>query len=268
MKQDTNQPAFAAPTMPRHVAIIMDGNGRWATKRMLPRTAGHVAGVDAAKRVVTRAIEEGIQHLTLYAFSTENWRRAADEVAGIMALVAYNLRSQYDFYRRNDIRVRHIGDIEGLPFEVRREIDAVQYETRDNGALTVHLAINYGGRDEIVRAVNRWLDVRDGDEALRTDDVSAHLDLAGIPAPDLLIRTGGERRLSNFLLWECAYAELAFSDRLWPDWTGADLSDAVADFRARSRTFGATPRDPGRAPADAAAAAAAARVPSPEPVHA
>lgn len=227
---------------PRHIGIIMDGNGRWATSRGLRRTRGHREGIEAAKRVVLAAIAENVPYLTLYAFSTENWRRAEEEVSFIMALVARNLRDQYDFYRENNVRVRHSGNLEGLPEEVRREISTVTEETRRNRAITVNLAINYGGRDEIVRAVNRIMQARAGTSQTHApftvEEIESHLDLPDLPDPDLIIRTGGERRLSNFLIWESAYSELYFSARLWPEWCGDDLRDAIVDFRQRKRNFG------------------------------
>ena len=233
----------AAPPVPRHVGIIMDGNGRWATRRGLPRTRGHRQGVQAAKRVTLEAINLGIEHLTLYAFSSENWRRSRREVTFLMALLGRHLRREDDFYRNNNIRVVHVGDIAGLPAEVRREIGRVTAETADNSSITVNLAVNYGGRDEIVRAVNRWIDAGNAGSGRHMDeaDLQTHLDLRDAPDPDLIIRTGGEQRLSNFLLWECAYAELYFSRHLWPDWTGEDLRWAIEDFQARKRNFGGMP---------------------------
>ena len=231
-----------ATAVPRHVAIIMDGNGRWATARGMRRSRGHRAGVDAAKRIVLESISLGIECLTLYAFSTENWRRSKQEVSFLMGLVARHLRTEYDFYRDNNVRVRHLGNLDGLPDEVRREIARVTRETADNTAMTVNLAINYGGRDEIVRAVNRWIEEHEGEEArLEEADLRTHLDLADTPELDLLIRTGGQQRISNFLLWQCAYAELVFTDRLWPEWEGADLRAAVDTYRGRKRNFGAVP---------------------------
>lgn len=232
-----------AVSTPRHIGIIMDGNGRWATARNMRRTRGHREGIEAAKRIVLASIDIGVSFLSLYAFSTENWRRTEDEVSFIMGLVARNLRDQYGFYRENNVRVIHSGNLDGLPSEVRSEISAVTDETRGNSALTVNLAVNYGGRDEIVRAVNRWVEtaaVRSsaGLRNLMESDINGHLDLPDMPDPDLIIRTGGERRISNFLLWQCAYAELYFSDLLWPEWGAAQLNDAVADFRHRKRNFG------------------------------
>lgn len=226
---------------PRHIGIIMDGNGRWATSRGLRRTRGHREGIEAAKRVVLAGIEEQVPCLSLYAFSTENWRRAEEEVSFIMALVARNLRDQYDFYRDNNVRVRHSGNLSGLPEEVQQEIATVTEETRGNRAITVNLAVNYGGRDEIARAVNRILAARTGDPSaapVSIDDITDNLDLPELPDPDLIIRTGGERRLSNFLIWESAYSELYFSDCLWPDWSGDDLKAAITDFKQRKRNFG------------------------------
>ncbi len=232
--------AKADPTL-RHIGIIMDGNGRWATARGLRRTRGHREGVEAAKRIVLAAIEEDVPYLSLYAFSTENWRRARDEVSFLMALVARNLRGQYDFYRENHVRVRHSGNLAGLPLEVQEEIAAVTEETQNNEAITINLAVNYGGRDEVVRSVNRALQDRPENATvpeISDEDIRSNLDLPDFPDPDLIIRTGGERRLSNFLIWESAYAELYFSERLWPEWTGDDLREALADFQRRKRNFG------------------------------
>lgn len=224
-------------TVPRHVGVIMDGNGRWAAARGLPRPRGHREGIEAAKRVVVAAIAHEIPFMSLYAFSTENWRRTADEVSFIMGLVARNLRSQYGFYRKNNIRVRHSGNISGLPPEVRDEIHAVSEETSKNTAITVNLAINYGGRDEIIRAVKRWHE-NSPQEELSEETLQTHLDLPEIPYPDMIIRTGGDKRMSNFLLWQAAYAELYFSDLFWPDWNEEELETALADFAHRKRNFG------------------------------
>lgn len=227
-------------SLPRHVGIIMDGNGRWATARNLPRTSGHRAGVTAAERVVLEAIQLGVEALSLYAFSTENWRRAKQEVSFLMKLVARNLRDQYDFYRKNRVKVLHSGDLEHLPTEVQKEIATVTRETSGNDAITVNLAINYGGRDEIVRATRHL--VAEGIEPGAVDEsaIARRLDLPQLPGLDLIIRTGGERRLSNFMLWDSAYAELYFSDVPWPDWNGEHFRNAVGDFTARKRNFGGT----------------------------
>lgn len=235
----------SAPSVPVHIGIIMDGNGRWATQRGFRRTRGHREGIEAAKRVVLEAIQQGISVVSLYAFSTENWQRAKEEVSFIMGLVARNLRNQYSFYRDNRIRVCHSGNLDALPKAVQKEIGVVLAETAEFEAITVNLAVNYGGRDEIVRAVNRWAVNRwagnhlaGNGEKFDETQLRAHLDHPEFPDPDLVIRTGGERRISNFMLWESAYSELYFSDRLWPDWGAEDLRLAISDFQSRKRNYG------------------------------
>jgi undecaprenyl diphosphate synthase len=232
------------PYIPAHVGIIMDGNGRWARRKNQIRTQGHLEGLNTAKRIVKAAGDMGIRFLTLYVFSTENWKRTAEEVGFIMGLVKRYLAAEMDFYRKNRIRIRHAGAVEGLPPEIAREIRAACEETKAFEGLQVVLALNYGGRDEIVRAVRRILGAP---EAVEPDGYSSriseelirqNLDNPDIPDPDLIIRTGGEYRISNFLLWEGAYAEYFFSDRLWPDWTEEDLSAAIRDFAERDRRFG------------------------------
>jgi len=226
--------------MPAHVGIIMDGNGRWARQRKLKRTQGHREGVEAAKRVVVAAEQLGIGYLSLYSFSTENWKRAKDEVAFIMGLVARNLRDQYDFYREHRIRLYHSGNIGKLPPDVRSEIAAVTADTKHYDGIKVNLAVNYGGRDEIVRAVNRWIAAHEQapDPELSIDALRPYLDLPEFPDPDLIIRSGGHKRISNFLLWQSAYSELYFSDRLWPAWTAEDFTAAIKDYQQRQRNYG------------------------------
>lgn len=229
--------------LPRHVAVIMDGNGRWARMRGMPRTQGHREGLTAAKRVVKTASEIGVSFISLYTFSTENWKRAVEEVSFLMSLVRQHLRKEYDFYRENGIRVVHSGNLDGLPPDVREEVVLAMENTAHFSGLTVNLALNYGGRDEIVRAVNRWLSEPAGSKApvragLTEETLRGYLDRPDIPDPDLIIRTGGEKRTSNFLLWQSAYSELYFSDKLWPDWTGDDLIDAVLEYQHRDRRFG------------------------------
>ncbi len=227
--------------LPVHVGIIMDGNGRWAASRGKPRTYGHSEGLKAAKRVVKAASELGLKHLSLYTFSTENWNRAREEVDFLMVLIRTHLRRELDFYRAHEIRVIHSGDIQRLPPKVAREIERVEAATASFGGMTVNLAINYGGRDEIVRAVNRWLALRRNGhaaDAFSVADLEQHLDRPELPPPDLIIRTGGEQRMSNFLLWESAYAELFFSPVRWPDWGAEQLSAAIGDYQQRKRTFG------------------------------
>jgi undecaprenyl diphosphate synthase len=217
----------------------MDGNGRWARARGRPRTEGHLEGLTAAKRVTAAAAGLGIRWLTLYTFSTENWRRAEEEVSYLMFLIRSHLRNELDFYRANRIRILHAGDAERLPPDVMREIRSAMADTAGFEGLTVVLAINYGGRDEIVRAVRRAA-AGGGAAAITEETLRAHLDLPGVPDPDLVIRTGAELRQSNFLLWQAAYAELYFSPKLWPDWDRADLEAALEEYARRSRRFGAT----------------------------
>jgi len=225
------------PDLPRHVGIIMDGNGRWAQARKKPRTAGHREGLEAAKRIVKAASDLGIRYLTLYTFSTENWKRTEEEVSFLMTLIGQHLKREWNFYRENRIRVTHSGDLDGLPESIQQDLREVIRDTASFTGLSVNLAINYGGRDEIIRGVNRWLAAGNSgnlsEEALRDC-----LDLPEFPDPDLIIRTAGEQRLSNFLLWEGAYSELHFSEKLWPDWERTDLEEALRAYGTRNRKFG------------------------------
>ncbi len=223
--------------LPRHVGIIMDGNGRWAKARGRPRSEGHLEGVKAAKRVVAAAAEVGLAFLSLYVFSTENWSRTQEEVSYLMFLIRSYLKKEYDFYRANGIRILHSGDLERLPAEIAREIKDVERDTAAFTGLTVNLCINYGGRNEIIRAVRRSL-AAGGPEPLTEEVLRGHLDHPEIPDPDLIIRSANELRLSNFLLWESAYAELYFSPKLWPDWDRTDLREALAEYGRRTRRFG------------------------------
>ena len=223
--------------LPPHIGIIMDGNGRWATSRGLPRSEGHRQGLETAKRIVLAASRAGIRYLSLYVFSTENWKRTEDEVGFLMGLIKHHLRSELAFYRENGIRIVHSGDPEGLPSDIVAEIREVEAATCHYQGMILNLAINYGGRDEIVRAVGRALKAG-SDTSLDACTIAKYLDRPDIPDPDLIIRTGGESRLSNFLLWESAYSELYFSDALWPDFSAANLEAAIADFGRRERRFG------------------------------
>ncbi len=231
------QPAGGAG-IPRHVAIIMDGNGRWAKKRFLPRIAGHRAGVEAVRRAVKAAPRIGIEVLTLYAFSSENWKRPADEVSDLMGLLKHYLQSEIDELHANDIRLKFIGDHSRLSADVVDLLRRAAERTAGNGAMTLVLALNYGSHDEMVRAV-RGL-IADGVRADEVTDaaIAARLDTADLPLPDLIIRTSGEQRLSNFLLWQAAYAELAFTDELWPDFNEASLQRLVDEFAQRERRYG------------------------------
>jgi undecaprenyl diphosphate synthase len=226
--------------LPRHVGIIMDGNGRWATARGLKRTDGHREGLKAAKRVVRCASELGVPYVSLYTFSTENWSRTPDEVKFLMSLVGTNLRKEYPFYEENNIRVLHSGDLQGLPENVQKELTAVEKDTAGFTGTRVNLAMNYGGRDEILRAFARLSASEDYSPGQKPeiDLLARYLDRPEFPDLDLVIRTGGERRISNFLLWEIAYAELWFSAKLWPDWDGEDLVEALREFQSRKRNFG------------------------------
>jgi len=224
--------------IPAHVGIIMDGNGRWAQKRALARTQGHLEGLKAAKRIVKAASDMGVKYLTLYAFSTENWKRAAEETGFIMGLVKQYLRAEFDFSKQNRIRVRHAGDISGLPPDIQQELNDSITATAGFDGMQVILAINYGGRDEIARAVRRLAESGADMAGIGEKDISGHLDNPDIPDPDLIIRSAGEYRTSNFLLWQGAYSELHISKKLWPDWDREDLEEAVADFKGRVRRYG------------------------------
>ena len=236
-------PAAADPTPgPHHVAIIMDGNGRWAKARGLPRVAGHRRGADAVRRVVRGAGELGIPVLTLFAFSTENWTRPADEVNDLMGLLRHYLRNELEELHKNGARLRVIGNRDGLAADIVRDIDEAQKMTKANARIDVNICINYGSRDEIIQATrNLARKVAAGELAAeRIDETLFERELltAGVPDPDLLIRTSGEQRISNFLLWQCAYAELVFVDTLWPDFGKEHLELAIAEFRRRERRYG------------------------------
>lgn len=224
--------------LPRHVAIIMDGNGRWAEARGLPRVAGHREGSESVRAVTRAARRVGIEALTLYAFSSENWARPEEEVGALMQLLAEFLESERGEMMRNGIRLEAIGELERLPPFVREKLDEVRAETARNRDMTLTLALSYGGRQEIAAAARRAAAAKGA--ALEAADIEAALQTAGLPELDLLVRTSGERRISNFLLWQSAYAELHFSDVLWPDFRDTELFTAIADFQARERRFGLT----------------------------
>ena len=216
--------------VPRHIAIIMDGNGRWAKARGLPRTEGHKEGLKTAKRSVLDALGAGVSYISLYTFSTENWKRAEEEVGFLMGIIPASLRNELPFYDEHKIRVVHSGFRDALPTSVLSAIEEVSLATKNNNGITVNLAINYGGRDEIVRAA---LKLRDSNLAVTETSLRAALDQPGIPDPDLIIRTGGEYRLSNFLLWQSAYSELYFSETLWPDFSSAAFENALETYCSR-----------------------------------
>ena len=236
-------PSSAGVRPPLHVAIIMDGNGRWAKARGLPRTIGHQRGAEAVRRTVMGAAELGISHLTLFGFSSENWKRPASEIDDLMALLRFYLRSEIAELHRNGVRIRVIGDRDRLADDIVALINEAETRTRDNVRLNLAVALSYGGRAEITRAARRLahaveigeLAVGDIDE----DSFARQLLTVDMPDPDLVIRTSGEKRISNFLLWQSAYAELVFMDRLWPDFTKDDLEDAIREFHRRDRRYGA-----------------------------
>jgi undecaprenyl diphosphate synthase len=234
----TENRAGEAQRFPRHVAVIMDGNGRWAEQRGLPRSAGHAAGAETFRRIATYCKDLGMEHLTVYAFSTENWKRSAEEVGAIMGLLKKYLLESIEKMERDRIRLKILGDVSPLSEELRELIDVTDaIAARLPGCFQANVCLNYGGRDEIVRAVKRYA-LASPVEELTEEALSANLDTAGIPDPDLIIRTGGEYRISNFLLWECAYSELLFTDVLWPDFSEKDIDAAVADFARRDRRYG------------------------------
>jgi undecaprenyl diphosphate synthase len=237
--------AREASNVCKHVGIIMDGNGRWAAARGLPRTSGHLEGLKTARRIVEAASRLGLSYLTLYVFSTENWKRAQSEVDFIMGLVKAHLVREMDFYRENGIRIRHAGDETALSDEIRAELRKARDQTKDFTGLQVVLALNYGGRDEIVRAVKRAAEAGVRGDRLDEKTFASFLDNPDIPDPDLIVRTSGDLRSSNFLLWEAAYAEFVFSPTFWPDWTEDDLRAALADFGKRDRRYGDAEREKG-----------------------
>lgn len=229
---------------PKHIAIIMDGNGRWAKARGLPRTLGHKQGAEAVKRTVRAAAELKIPYLTLFGFSSENWSRPVDEVRELMRLLRIYLRSEMAELHRANVRLKVIGDRVGLEKDIVDLIDHAEHLTGANTALTLTIALNYGGRQELMRAASEWAlhcarrgiePTMDAAEEFLPD----HLQTVGMPDPDILIRTSGEQRISNFLLWQCAYAEYVFTPVLWPDFGKNDLEQAVAEFGKRERRFGA-----------------------------
>lgn len=223
--------------LPRHIAVIMDGNGRWAQQRGLDRTLGHREGVKALKPIVKEAANLGIGVLTVYVFSTENWRRPTEEVNLLMSLLVEFLALETPELKSQGVRIRTIGDIERLPERARQSLNWAQAETATETRLVLNLALNYGARDEILRAVNRWTRNNKHQE-LTEEGLSDYLDTAGLPDPDLLIRSSGEFRISNFLLWQLAYAEIFISEKLWPDFDPAEFRRAIRDYQARHRRFG------------------------------
>jgi undecaprenyl diphosphate synthase len=237
-------PTSPTTDVPRHVAVIMDGNGRWAERRGLPRTAGHRAGTKAARAIVEHSVRQGVRALTLFAFSSENWSRPAEEVGVLMQIFVEGLQREAAELIQNGVRLHFIGDRATLAARLQESVRQVEERSAANARLELFIAVSYGGRWDLVQAARRLAqDARDGrlDPAtIGEDDISSRLALAGVPDPDLFIRTGGERRISNFLLWNLAYTELYFCDTLWPDFGAAEYDAAMAHFAARERRFGRT----------------------------
>ena len=229
-------------TMPKHVAVIMDGNGRWAAKRNLVKKAGHKAGADTLEKISRHADKLGIKHFTVYAFSTENWKRSEEEVSGLMDLLRKYLDDHIKRAKRDNIRVDVIGDVTRLDKDIQEKIETLKEISKDKTGLFLHIALNYGGRDEILRAVRKMAeDIKEGKKEISDIDekfFSSYLDTKDIPDPELLIRTSGEERISNFLLWQIAYSEMNFSEKLWPDYTEKDFDEAIYNYQHRERRFG------------------------------
>jgi undecaprenyl diphosphate synthase len=234
----------AAPPPPTHVAIIMDGNGRWAISRGLPRVAGHRQGAEAVRTAITSAVDLGVSYLTLYGFSVENWKRPKNEVTDLMGLLRLYLSREIAELDRQGVRIRFIGQRDRLAPDIVRLIDDAEGRTRTNTKLNLVVALSYGARQEITAAATtlarRVLAGEITPDEIDEDSLAGHLETAGMPDPDLVIRTSGEKRVSNFLLWQLAYAEFVFTDTLWPDFSRDDLAEAINEFHRRERRFGAT----------------------------
>ena len=239
---DAERPATADGSAPRHVAIIMDGNGRWAKKRGLPRVAGHRAGAEAVRRTLKAAVRNGVEVLTLYAFSSENWRRSEEEVSDLKGLLGYYLERELDSLAKEGVRLRLIGDYHAFGPDLVQRLERAMERLKDNSRLTLVVALNYGSRAEIAEAARNLATKAATGEldaaAIDEQSIQTELHTHGLPELDLLIRTSGEVRLSNFLLWQAAYAELVFTPTLWPDFGEAEFADAIGQFSARERRFG------------------------------
>lgn len=233
---------FDAGQIPKHVAIIMDGNGRWAQKNKLPRSAGHQKGVEAIRDVIKTASKLKIQVITLYAFSTENWRRPEEEVSFLMKLLVEYLKREITELHKQNVVIRTIGDLSAFPKNVQNEITRAKELTAGNTGLIMNIGLNYGARNELTRAINlitkEMNDHTFLEKPITEEMIASYLDTRDLPDPDLMIRTSGEKRISNFLLWQIAYSELYFTDVLWPDFRGEHLIEAIVDFQSRQRRFG------------------------------
>ncbi len=242
LEKDAGRFPLSAEKMPKHIAIIMDGNGRWAKKRGLPRKAGHKAGAETLEKIISAARELGLEHLTVYAFSTENCKRSQEEVDAIMNLLRQYLKNYFKKFIKDDVRMDVIGDINRLDADIQKQIMEIEQLSKEKTGLFVHIALNYGGRDELRRAMTKMAqEVVEGrllPEEMTEDCIAGYLDTAGTPDPELVIRTSGEERISNFLLWQAAYSEFYFCDTLWPDFTKTELEKAVFAYQNRERRFG------------------------------
>ena len=242
LEKDAGRFPLSAEKMPKHIAIIMDGNGRWAKKRGLPRKAGHKAGAETLEKIISAARELGLEHLTVYAFSTENWKRSQEEVDAIMNLLRQYLKNYFKKFIKDDVRMDVIGDINRLDADIQKQIMEIEQLSKEKTGLFVHIALNYGGRDELRRAMTKMAqEVVEGrllPEEMTEDCIAGYLDTAGTPDPELVIRTSGEERISNFLLWQAAYSEFYFCDTLWPDFTKTELEKAFFAYQNRERRFG------------------------------
>lgn len=226
--------------VPRHIAIIMDGNGRWATKRFMPRVAGHVKGVEAVRGIVEACAQQGVEYVTFFAFSSENWRRPEDEVSLLMRLFVTALEREVSKMHANGIRLRIVGDLSRFDDKLQKMITSAERKTASNTKLTVTICANYGGRWDIMQAVGKMVAANPGASDFSEEQLAPFLSMAYAPEPDLFIRTGGEERISNFLLWQLAYTELYFTDTYWPDFDAAALGLAISSYQQRERRFGRT----------------------------
>lgn len=241
MKHPSSTQAVPEMSMvPRHIAMIMDGNGRWATKRFLPRVAGHVKGVDAVHGIVEACVERGVEYLTLFAFSSENWRRPADEVSVLMRLFMTALEREVAKMHANGIRLKVVGELTRFDEKLQQMIADAERRTANNTRLTVTICLNYGGRWDIMQAVGKMVAAYPEARDFSEEQLATYLAMAYAPEPDLFIRTGGEERISNFLLWQLAYSELYFTDTYWPDFDAAALDAAISSYQQRERRFGRT----------------------------
>jgi undecaprenyl diphosphate synthase len=227
-------------TVPRHIAIIMDGNGRWATRRFLPRVAGHAKGVERVTDAVEACVERGVEFLTLFAFSSENWRRPAEEVSVLMRLFMTALEREITKMHVNSIRLKVVGDLSRFDAKLQQMIANAERRTANNTRLTLTICANYGGRWDVMQAVGKMVAANPGATDFSEEQLSPHLTMAYAPEPDLFIRTGGEQRISNFMLWQLAYTEMYFTETFWPDFTSASLDEAILSYQQRERRFGRT----------------------------